>query len=76
MVEDAINVVAACGACNGLFNRDPAVADVPATLDDFLTIRDELFRARKARILERRAKERDWFDKNIWAGAARQVSKT
>ncbi len=22
-VEDTINIVAACGACNGLFNRDP-----------------------------------------------------
>lgn len=65
---DAINVVAACLACNGYFNRDPVLDDVPPTLEGFCDIRDKVFRERKARILERRATERAWFEDNIKPG--------
>lgn len=64
-VLDAINVVAACGACNGYFNRDPVIGDVPLTLEAFCDLRDKVFGERKARILERRATERAWFHINI-----------
>jgi hypothetical protein len=67
-VLDAINVVAACLACNGYFNRDPVIGDVPATLEAFCDLRDRVFRERKARILERRATERAWFDSHIRPG--------
>lgn len=70
-VEDLINIVAACGACNGLFNRDPAVGALPATLEEFLSIRDALFVTRKARILERRSVEREWFRVNVQPRASR-----
>ena len=69
-VLDAINVVAACMACNGYFNRDPVVGEVPTTLESFCDIRDRVFRERKARILVRRATERTWFDEHIRQGAS------
>jgi hypothetical protein len=64
-VLDAINVVAACGACNGYFNRDPVIGEVPTTLETFCEIRDRVFREREARILARRTNERAWFEANI-----------
>lgn len=64
-VLDAINVVAACMACNGYFNRDPVLGEVPATLEAFCELRDRTFLERKARILERRATERAWFNTYI-----------
>lgn len=64
-VLDAINLVAACMACNGYFNRDPVVGEVPATLEAFCDIRDRIFSERKARILERRETERAWFNTHI-----------
>jgi hypothetical protein len=64
-VLDAINVVAACMACNGYFNRDPVVDAVPATLEAFCVIRDRVFLERKERILTRRDVERAWFAANI-----------
>lgn len=67
-VLDAINVVAACMACNGYFNRDPVVDAVPATLEAFCVIRDRVFLERKERILTRRDVERSWFAANIRPG--------
>lgn len=64
-VLDAFNVVAACGACNGYFNRDPVIGEIPTTLEAFCDLRDRVFRERRARILERRASERSWFDVHI-----------
>jgi hypothetical protein len=64
-VLDAINVVAACLACNGFFNRDPVIGDVPTTLEAFCDIRDRVFVERKAQILERRAAELAWLETNI-----------
>lgn len=67
-VLDAINVVAACLACNGFLNRDPAPAEVPATLDAFCNLRDRVFLERRARILERRRAELDWFEAHVRPG--------
>jgi hypothetical protein len=64
-VVDTVNIVACCMACNGMFNRDPAVGAVPANLDEFLAIRDALFLQRRARITERRRIERDWYEQHI-----------
>lgn len=68
-VLDTFNVVACCGACNGLFNRDPATGELPATLDEFLAIRDAMFSARRGRIRDRRAAERLWFEREVLAAA-------
>jgi len=64
-VLDAANVVAACVACNGYFNRDPVLGDVPATLEAFFELRDRVFKERRARIQERRSAERSWFEANL-----------
>ena len=64
-IRDTINIVACCVTCNGLFNRDPAVAPVPATFEAFLTIRDSIFEQRRVRIRERRELEMIWFETEI-----------
>jgi hypothetical protein len=71
-VLDAINVVAACLACNGYFNRDPVIGDVPTSLEAFCEIRDRVFRERRARIVQRRAMEHAWFDSNILPSGGRK----
>lgn len=64
-VMDQANLVACCRSCNDLFNRDPVVDPAPATLPAFFDLRDVLFVRRRARILERRAAERLWFEANV-----------
>lgn len=66
-VLGATNLVACCRSCNDLFNRDPVVDPLPPTLDAFYQLRDRLYLARRARIIERRAKERVWFEENVLA---------
>lgn len=68
---DAANLVACCRACNDLFNRDPIVDAVPPTLDVFFDLRDRLYRARRARIIERRGEEQVWFAENVVPVATR-----
>lgn len=68
-IHDQANLVACCRSCNDLFNRDPVVDPVPATLDAFFDLRDSLFVKRRGRILGRRAAERQWFDTNVVAAA-------
>lgn len=64
-VHDRTNIVACCRSCNDLFNRDPHVTAVPASLERFYALRDRLYLARRARIIERRAEERAWFEQNV-----------
>jgi hypothetical protein len=64
-VLDATNIVACCRSCNDLFNRDPVVDPVPPTLEGFHDLRDRLYLARRARIIERRAAERAWFEEHV-----------
>ena len=64
-VLDATNIVACCRSCNDLFNRDPHVDAVPESIEAFYDLRDRLYHARRARIIERRAQERAWFENNV-----------
>jgi hypothetical protein len=70
-VLDATNIVACCRSCNDLFNRDPHVDAVPESLEAFYDLRDRLYLARRARIVERRAHEREWFEENVLRAAAK-----
>jgi hypothetical protein len=67
-VLDTSNLVACCRPCNDLFNRDPVIEPAPITLEGFLQLRDRLFLARQARIIERREKERGWFAEHVQSG--------
>lgn len=64
-VLDSVNLVAACMACNGYFNRDPVIGEVPTALEAFCDLRDRVFQERRKRIMERQSVERAWFDENI-----------
>jgi len=70
-VLDATNIVACCRSCNDLFNRDPHVDAVPESIEAFYDLRDRLYLARRARIIERRAKERVWFEDNVLPAATK-----
>jgi hypothetical protein len=70
-VLDTANLVACCRPCNDLFNRDPVIEPAPITLEGFLQLRDRLFLARQARIMERRENERAWFAEHVLPGHRR-----
>jgi hypothetical protein len=70
-VLDATNIVACCRSCNDLFNRDPHVDAVPESIVAFYDLRDRLYLARRARIIERRAEERAWFEDNVLPAATK-----
>ena len=72
-VLDSINLVAACSACNGFLNRDPATGPAPVTLEAFCDLRDAVFLLRREKIEKRRDAERAWFDERI-APAAVEVA--
>lgn len=58
-------IVACCRSCNDLFNRDPVIEAIPTTLEAFFDLRDRIYLARRARIVERRSAERVWFEDNV-----------
>jgi len=68
-VLDTTNIVACCRSCNDLFNRDPHVDAIPESIEAFYDLRDRLYLARRARIIERRAEERAWFEENVHPAA-------
>ena len=43
------------------------IGEVPLTESGFFDLRDAVFRRRRERILERREKERQWFDGKVAA---------
>lgn len=65
---DCINVVLACSGCNGFKNRDalPFAPQPTWSMQVFLTLRDEVFLLRSARIEERRKKEISIFESKPW----------
>jgi hypothetical protein len=67
-MEDCINKVLSCAACNGFKNRFKPHADTscPATLDEFCALRDRLFAERKVIVAERHIVERAFYDKEPW----------
>ena len=68
-LADYANIVLCCSACNGLGNRFKLMPEVisPATLEEFFSLRDQVFAQRKMLILLRHEKERAFFDKKAWA---------
>ncbi len=70
-VESVSNLVTCCRACNDLGNRyAPPPGPAPTTDDEFLALRDSVFRDRRAMILKRRAEEEAVYRKLI-AGSPR-----
>jgi hypothetical protein len=65
---DFLNLVIACGGCNGFDNQYRSTrGPKPAwTLDEFVALRDAIFLERKYRIAERRAREMTFFETQPW----------
>lgn len=74
-IEDCINKVLACSACNGFDNRftlqEPCAC--PPTLEAFCDLRDRIFAERKARIAACRDKEQEFFNRRLWEQRSRNV---
>jgi len=69
-MDDMINRVLSCVACNGFKNRwkPETPAACPANLEAFLALRDSVFAIRKVAIQERHVEERGFYDKRPWEG--------
>lgn len=71
--EDAINLVLCCSGCNGFGNRYRCAIEPREawTLDEFLSLRDEVFAERCAQIAARRVAEIATFESRPWVMPAR-----
>jgi hypothetical protein len=65
-VDDLINLVTCCRACNEFLNGHRVLAAVPATLDEFLDIRDRVFVEKRRHALKCHQREqlahRKWLE--------------
>lgn len=70
--EDAINLVLCCAGCNGFGNRYRTTIEPRPiwSLEQFLSLRDQVFEDRFARIAGRRAVEMAFFESKPWERAA------
>ena len=61
-VDDLMNLVTACRACNEFLNGYRVNDAPPATIEEFSALRDHHFAAKAAWVVERHARERGWFE--------------
>lgn len=61
-VDDLANLVTCCRACNEFLNGYRVVDPPPTTADEFLALRDRHFLAKRAWVIERHVRERDWYE--------------
>lgn len=71
-IEDAFNLVIACGGCNGFANHYKWKGEIPPEWTDetFMELRDRIFQERKQAIEIRREKELALFATRPWEPAA------
>jgi hypothetical protein len=61
-IQDLINLVTCCRACNEFLNGyRMAVDHAPAALEDFITLRDRVFLEKQAHVEKRHAVERNRY---------------
>ena len=67
-MEDCINKVLSCAACNGFKNRyqAPTNALCPSSLEEFCSLRDELFAERRKIVAESHRSERAFYESRPW----------
>jgi 5-methylcytosine-specific restriction endonuclease McrA len=71
-IENRINLVTCCRACNEFLNQYPCNDPMPNALDEFVKIRDKVFREKKKKALGRHRKEREWYEEYVHShGVAR-----
>lgn len=66
-IEDIANLVTCCRACNEFSNGYRVVDPSPVTEEDFFSLRDRHFIAKQTRVIERHAREREWY--GAWMSA-------
>lgn len=64
-VGDFANLVICCSACNAFTNRFPVNEPVPATVDEFLKLRDDVFRRKREHALSRHREERKYYEQHV-----------
>ncbi len=67
-IDDCINKVLACAACNGFQNRYklPEGTPCPSALSEFVELRDRTFDERKVLVSRSHEQERLFFDSQPW----------
>lgn len=65
---DSVNHVLACTGCNGFDNRyqGTQLPQETWTLEEFIALRDAVFRERLPRIAQRRARDLEFFESRPW----------
>ncbi len=57
-IEDLINLVTCCRACNEFLNQYPCDAPEPVTVEEFAALRDQVFQKKRQLAQTRHTKER------------------
>jgi hypothetical protein len=61
-IQDTVNQVTCCRACNEFLNGYRVTDQPPATVDEFFKLRDRQFLAKRDWAEARHARERAWYD--------------
>ena len=61
-IEDIVNLVTCCRACNEFLNGYRVSDPAPASFEDFIALRDLHFSAKRAWVIDRHVRERAWYD--------------
>jgi Holliday junction resolvase-like predicted endonuclease len=73
-IEDLVNQVTCCRHCNEFLNQYRIAAPPPTTVDEFFDLRDQVFREKRRRALDRHRVERGWFQEHPMARAGRRAA--
>jgi len=72
-VEDIINIVTCCRACNEFLNRHRVQEPRPDDLSAFVDLRDKVFSKKETLALNRHKEERAWYER--WLAAEADTKK-
>jgi hypothetical protein len=76
-IEDIINLVTCCRACNEFLNGYRVSDPPPVSCENFIVLRDQHFSAKRAWVIDRHVRERAWYDAWIVGqGAESRVNRS
>lgn len=61
-IDDIVNLVTCCRACNEFLNGYRVSDPPPASFEDFIVLRDQHFSAKRTWVINRHVRERAWYD--------------
>lgn len=64
-IEDKFNRVTCCRACNEFMNSYVGEHEMPVTVEQFIIVRNSMFKEKRELALKKHFQERNWYKGNI-----------